>query len=216
MMNRDLHYFKICKVQIWNPLLTVHLKIIYKVLLETLQTFSTTRQSSQKKRSTQILCYQWTWTLLLTSLSCRNRIFQFSTNQIWKSTASVTIFSFPTNLFSKLIKSKLKRSHQYCQRFENSKATQLQPCRLLRKMAKSIPPPSQVLKKRTNCSTTKSKTCRCRKSSKTPSASSSSCVQVILMHRDVSILLLWIDAISHRTDKRLRQLYWTKLRNSYQ
>ena len=129
MINRNQHYFKICKVQIWNPLLTVHLKIIFKVhsnvvaklrLLETLQTFLTTRQSSQKKRSTQILCYQWTWTLLLTSLSCRNRIFQFSTNQIWKSTATVTIFSFPTNLFSKLIKSKLKRSHQYCQRFENS------------------------------------------------------------------------------------------------
>ena len=207
MMNRDQHYFKICKVQIWNRLLTVHLKIIFKVLLETLQTFSTTRQSSQKKRSTQILCYQWTWTLLLTSLSCRNRIFQFSTNQIWKSTATATIFSFPTNLFSKLIKSKLKRSHQYCQLFENSK---------LRMMAKSIPPPSKVLKKRTNCSTMKSKTWRCRKSSKTPSASSSSCVQVILMHRDASILLLWIDAISHRTDKRLRQLYRTKLRNSYQ
>jgi hypothetical protein len=62
----------------------------------------------------------------------------------------------------------------------------------------------------------KLKTWRCRKSSKTPSASSSSCVQVILMHRDASILLLWIDAISHRTDKRLRQLYRTKLRNSYQ
>ena len=175
--------------------------------LETLQTFSTTRQSSQKKRSTQILCYQWTWTLLLTSLSCRNRIFQFSTNQIWKSTATVTIFSFPTNLLSKLIKSKLKRSHQYCQRFENFK---------LRKMARSILPLSKVLKKRTNCSTIKSKTYRCRKSSKTPSASSSFCVQVILMHRDASILLLWIDAFSHRIDKRLRQLCRTKLRNSYQ
>jgi len=149
MMNRDQHYFKICKVQIWNPLLTAHLKIIFKVLLQTLQTFLTTRQSSQKKRSTQILCYQWTWTLLLTSLSCRNRIFQFSTNQTWKSTATATIFSFPTNLFSKLIKSKLKRSHQYCQRFENSK---------LRKMAKSILPLSQVLKKRTNCWTMKLKT----------------------------------------------------------
>ena len=207
MIIRNQHYFKICNLQIWNPLLTVHLKIIFKVHLETLQTFLTTRQSSQKKRSTQILCYQWTWTLLLTSLSCRNRIFQFSTNQIWKSTATVTIFSFPTNLFSKLIKSKLKRSHQYCQLFENSK---------LRKMAKSIPPPSQVLKKRTNCWTMKSKTCRCRKSSKTPRASSSSCVQVILMHRDASILLLWIYAFSHRTDKRLRQFYRTKLRNSYQ
>ena len=137
------------QTQIWNPLLTVLLKIIFKVFLETLQTFLTTRQSSQKKRSTQILCYQWTWTLLSTSLSCQNRIFQFSTNQIWKSTATATIFSFPTNLFSKLRKSKLKRSHQYCQRFENFK---------LKKMAKSIPPPSQVLKKRTNCSTIKLKT----------------------------------------------------------
>jgi len=169
MMNRDQHYFKICKVQIWNPLLTAHLKIIFKVLLETLQTFSTTRQSSQEKRSIQIFCYQWTWTLFLTSLSCQNWIYQFSINQIWISAASVTIFSFPTNLFSKLRKSKLKRSHQYCQRFENSK---------LRKMAKSILPLSQVLKKRTNCWTMKSKTCRCRKSSKTPRASSSSCVQV--------------------------------------
>ena len=170
MINRDQHYFKICNLLFWNPLLIAHLKIICKVHLETLQTFSTTHQSSPKKRSIRILYYQWTWTLHITSLNCQKLIFQFLTNQISKSTAIATTFFSPTNLFSKLIKSKLKSSHQYCQQFGNSKS---------RKMDKSIPHLSQVSKKRTSCLTTKSKIYKSKRSSKTLSGKSRYSIQII-------------------------------------